>query len=207
MLLRPNKPLLLGLLVSVLSSVSFSAAGHGYVTYPKARQVICNNDGGYWWPEDGSAIPNAACRDAFVETGRYQFQQLNEFATLTEDYNNQQAVESNIPDGSLCSAGSSQKAGMDTVSPEWQKTRITPDNAGNITLTFHATAPHNPHFWKIYLTKPGFNPNTDTLTWSALELIQEHTNVSLSNGNYEMSVSIPEGRTGDAILYTRWQRS
>jgi len=189
-----------------LSAVSLLAHSHGYVTYPKARQVICNNDGGYWWPQDGSGIPNAACREAFLETGIHPFQQLNEFAVLTPDFNNQQAVQRNIPNGTLCAGASPNKAGMNIVSPEWQKTRITPDAQGNITFTFHATAPHAPHFWKFYLTKPGFDPNTETLTWEALELIQEHGNIVAKRGNYEMQIQIPEGRAGDAILYTHWQR-
>jgi len=189
-----------------LSSASYLAHAHGYTTYPSARQQTCKNDGGYWWPTDGSGIPNAACRAAFLESGNHPFQQSNQFAVLTPDFNNQQAVQNNIQDGTLCAAGLPNNAGMDIVSPDWQKTRIALNAEGKFKYTYRATAAHSPHFWKFYLTKPGFNPNTDTLTWDALELIQEHGNIAVDRGHYEMEIQIPAGRSGDAILYTHWQR-
>lgn len=184
---------------------------HGYMDSPKARQAICEAQGGYWWPEDGSNIPNLACRAAFLESGHVQFIQEHEFSVNTADYLNQAAVEANVPNGTLCSAGSQQKRGMNLPSAEWQKTIVKPNAAGTIQVRYRATTPHNPSFWRFYLTKPSFNSATDELTWQDLELVQRYENVDFvvdADGKrfYEMQVSIPQDRVGDAILYSRWQR-
>lgn len=184
---------------------------HGYLDNPKARQAICQAQGGYWWPETGENIPNLACRAAYLATGYVQFIQEHEFSVNVADYNNQAAVIEHVPDGYLCSGGSAEKAGMNLASPHWQKTQVTPDLDNNIAVKFLATTPHNPSFWQFYLSKSDFNPDLDILSWSALELVQSYDNVDDiigSDGNryYEMAVNIPASRSGDAILYTRWQR-
>ena len=191
--------------------VNTTAFGHGYVESPKARQVFCEEQGGYWWPADGSGIPNLACRAAFLDDGYVPFTQSIEFAINITDFFNQQAVEAAIPAGTLCGGGSPQKDGIDIPSPHWQKTNVVPDANGNISVEFLATAPHNPSFWKFYLTNPGFNPATDQLTWDNISLVQEIGNIPFitkSDGRrfYVMDVAIPAGRTGEAVLFTRWQR-
>ena len=187
-------------------------SAHGFTEFPKARQQFCEQQGGYWWPADGSAIPNAACRAAFLDSGHYQFTQKPEFAANVPDYTSQAAVESTVLDGTLCAGGDINKSGMNLPSADWQRSNITPDANGEITVRFRAETPHNPSFWRFYLTKPEFNTAVDVLKWSDLDEVQAHGNIPLSidaNGvrYYEMNVAIPAERSGDAILYTRWQRN
>ncbi|MCY4044031.1 MAG: lytic polysaccharide monooxygenase [Cellvibrionales bacterium] len=186
-------------LLTFFTSLSF---GHGWTDFPKARQTICADDGGYW-STNGEAMPNSACRAALQESGTYPFVQKNEFAANVIDYTNQAAIEAAVPDGTLCSGGSPAKSGMDIPHLDWQKTKMA---SGEHTLRFRATAPHNPSFWRIYLSKPGFHSATDRLAWSDLELIQTYGNISVTNGYYEMQITLPEGREGDAILFVHWQR-
>ena len=192
-----------GLLPAIL--LSSYASGHGWTDYPKARQTICAEDGGYWSPADGSGIPNDACRAAYLESGTYPFTQKNEFAANVDDFHNMDAVKAVVTNNLLCAAGAPSKSGMDTPSAHWQKTRV---KAGEpLQLSFRATAPHNPSFWEIYLSKPEFNSATQKLHWNDLDLIATHGNLPVLPGDYyEMPVTLPAGRTGDAILYVRWQR-
>ncbi|WP_105903783.1 lytic polysaccharide monooxygenase [Vibrio gangliei] len=196
-----------GLGLTLLSSL---AQAHGYLDYPAARQQICDMDGGYWDSYDGSTIPNAACRAAFLESSWTPFVQKPEFSTLVANYNNQAAVEVAIPDGQLCSAGDNAKHGIDLPSPDWQKTKVDLSNNGKITLQYRANTPHNPSFWKVYLSKPSYDSATMPLAWSDLDLIAEFGNLSTVDLNglkyYQMEVTLPTDRTGDAIIYTRWQR-
>lgn len=185
--------------------ISHQAASHGYAEFPPARQVICHNDGGYWSPE-GRDIPNAACKAAFDESGTYPFVQINEYAKLVPDYLNQAAVEAAVRDDLLCSAGSTQKAGMSLASQHWQLTKITPDEGGKIEMVWKATAPHNPSFWKFYLTRDGHDFNS-ALKWEDLEKIYEVGNVPVGpDRKYRINIPMPDGRDGRAILYARWQR-
>ena len=81
----------------LISLFSINSQAHGFMETPKARQAICQAQGGYWWPDDGSAIPNLACRAAFLESGYVQFIQEHEIAINVVDYNNQAAMEIPIP--------------------------------------------------------------------------------------------------------------
>jgi len=206
----------------MLSSVSLSIVvamylpnkgyAHAFMENPKARQSICEAQGGYWWPTDGSNIPNLACRAAFLESGYVQFVQEHEISVNVADYYNQQAVEAAVTDGRLCSAGSYEKRGINLASEHWQKTKVMPNEQSKIQIRFNAKTPHNPSFWKIYLSKPSFDASTDVLRWQDLELVQEHGDIDFikspdGNRYYDMEVSIPANRSGDALLYSRWQRN
>ncbi|MFC3031598.1 lytic polysaccharide monooxygenase [Pseudoalteromonas fenneropenaei] len=199
-------------LLGALLLPQFKVSAHGFMEFPKARQSICEAQGGYWWPDDGSNIPNAACRAAFLVSGYVQFTQEHEFSVNVANYLNQAAVEAAVPNGSLCAAGSHEKRGINTPHADWQKTTVTPNSNGELAIRFRATTPHNPSFWKIYLSKPGFDSATQALGWQDLELINEFGTLEVvkdpdGKRYYDMVVNIPANRSGDAILYTRWQRN
>lgn len=195
------------LLLCMLSLlISLQANSHGYVEYPKARQQICKDDGGYWWPDDGSGIPNTACRAAYLQSGGFMLTQHHEFSANVADYSNIAAVQNVISDGSLCAAGDNKKSGMDIPSADWQRTIIDLSQNQTLTLRFRATTPHNPSFWQIYLSKPSFDATAAPLSWDQLQLIHQQDDVPAEAGYYTLQVPMPADRTGPAVLYTRWQR-
>lgn len=57
----------------------------------------------------------------------------------------------------------------------------------------------------LYVTRQGFNPETQPLTWSSLQLVTK-TGRYASSGQYDIPVSMP-GRTGRHVVYTIWQAS
>lgn len=187
------------------------AQAHGFTQTPKARQAICQAQAGYWWPDDGSGIPNLACRAAFLESGYVPFVQEHEISVNVANYQDMDAVRAGVPDGRLCSAGSAEKQGLDLASPHWQKTTVMPDGNGEILVRFNAQTPHNPSYWQFYLSKPHFNADTDVLKWQDLDLVSEFDDTpfyTAPDGNryYDFQVKIPADREGQALLYTRWQR-
>ncbi|MEW6991763.1 lytic polysaccharide monooxygenase [Colwelliaceae bacterium 6441] len=200
------------LLVGISSSYINQANAHAFTQFPKARQSICQAQGGYWWPADGANIPNLACKAAFLQSGYVPFVQEHEISVNVADYYNQAAVEAAVPDGTLCSAGSAEKSGLNLPSPHWQKTVVKPDADGKLQIRFNAQTPHNPSYWKIYLSNENFNADTDALGWGDVELIAEHGNIDFTvdpDGNryYDMEVTIPKSRAGNAVLFSRWQRN
>lgn len=201
--------------IAIASAVSAAAipqtvSAHGYMDYPPARQEICDSDGGFWDSADGSTIPNTACRAVFWESSWIPFIQKHEFAKLVSDYTNQAAVEEAIPSGALCSGGDPDKAGIDLPLSEWQTTPIDPAANGELTLLYHADTPHNPSFWKIYLSNANYNPASSPLAWSDIDLIAEFDDLPVVVINerkyYQMQVTLPTDRTGNAVLFSRWQR-
>ncbi len=183
-----------------------SAQAHGYVDYPKARQQICKDDGGYWWPADGSGIPNLACRAAYQQSGGYMLTQHHEYSVNVPDYHNQTAVRAAVKNGLLCAGGDSRKAGMDLPSAHWQRTVIDLQTTSQLRVRFRATTPHNPSFWQFYLSNQGFDAAAAPLSWEQLTLIHQQNDVPAVSGYYEIDVPMPKNRSGNAVLYTRWQR-
>ncbi|MGD8110730.1 lytic polysaccharide monooxygenase [Vibrio sp. TRT 17S01] len=187
-------------LVTSLTSINVHA--HGWVEFPSARQNTCYLDGGFWTNE----IPNQACQAAYDISGAYPFVQRSEVAANVPNYRDMAHVKAIVPNGELCSAGDSAKAGLNVTSPHWQRTNITLDANNQIDLVFYGKAPHNPSYWEFYLTKPTYDP-TLPLTWDDLELIDTAGDIAVdAEKRYRMKVTFPAGRSGDAILYTRWQR-
>jgi len=133
-------------LTSLLGSISHQTFAHGYMYSPMARQTFCEQQGGYWWPQDGSNIPNAACRAAFLSSGHFQFVQQHEFSVNTSDFRNLSEVQANIPDGTLCAGGDDNKKGMNLPSAHWQRSEVRPNENGDITVNFFAATPHDPSF-------------------------------------------------------------
>ncbi|MBN2975382.1 chitin-binding protein [Pseudomonas fluorescens] len=190
------------------------ASAHVATDIPVARQLHC-----YIQPDFWSGNPaDVGCKELYRASGTYAGQQWNEVAAFTKDYNDQQAVERVIPNGKLCSAADPQKAGLDRPSANWYKTAMTPKN-GFVEVRISGTAPHVSSIVKIYLSKPGFNPATTALKWSDLDLVHQETvtvartdwgaqppPVSGVSGFFKFNVAIPPGRTGDAILFSRFQR-
>ncbi|WP_159737621.1 lytic polysaccharide monooxygenase [Vibrio atypicus] len=200
MKLNTTLPLLSLSAVAALSS--FNVSAHGWVEFPNARQNICYEDGGFWTNE----IPNQACQAAFELSGAYPFVQRSEVAANVPNYRDMAHVKAIVPNGELCSAGDSAKKGLSIASPHWQRTDVVLDENNQIDLVFFGKAPHNPSYWEFYLTKPTYDA-TQPLTWDDLELIDTAGDIAVDEQKrYRMKVTFPADRTGDATLYTRWQR-
>ena len=194
--------LCLGALGSMAALASMNASAHGWVEYPNARQNICYEDGGIW----NNSIPNAACQAAFDKSGAYPFVQRNEVAALVPGYRDMSQVMATVKDGELCGASDPAKAGLNVPSPHWQKTKLALDGNNRFELVFNATAPHNPSYWEFYLSKPEYD-DTRPLTWADLDLVSTSDNVAVgADKKYRIEVTLPAGREGSAILFTRWQR-
>nr|WP_238930452.1 lytic polysaccharide monooxygenase [Vibrio sp. S9_S30] len=178
------------------------ANAHGWVEYPSARQNTCYMDGGFWV----EAIPNQACQAAFDVSGAFPFVQRSEISANVSKYEDIENVKAVVKDGSLCSAGANSKVGLDVTSPHWQKTSLQLNENNEFELVFYAKTPHDPSYWEVYLSNASYTGDAP-LTWADLDMLVKSDKVVLGEDRrYRLTVKIPEGRTGDAILYTRWQR-
>lgn len=195
------------------------ALAHVATDIPIARQLYCYTQPDFW-----SGNPaDKGCNELNKTSGTHPGQQWNEVAKLIKadegyDYTNQKTVETLIPDGKLCSAANPLMEGLNTPSANWYKTPMTTKN-GVAEVRIVGTAPHVSSIVKIYLSKSSYNPATMPLKWSDLELLHEETvtvartdwgeqppSVGGLQGYFKFNVAIPNGRTGDAVLFTRFQR-
>ncbi|MEV4415553.1 lytic polysaccharide monooxygenase [Catellatospora sp. NPDC049609] len=108
-----------------------------------------------------------------------------------------------IPDGTLCSGGltvGGRYAAMD-VPGRWHAV----DKPNNFTLKLNDPSAHGADYLQVYITRQGFDPVTQRLTWGALELVTQTGRQAPSN-TYTAQVNAGN-RTGRHIVYTIWQAS
>lgn len=227
--LQVNARPLIGCALAAMFLAPSIAWSHGAVDIPISRNLKCYIVGGYWSSEDGSSITDKGCRNAALffstpaERG-YQADQWHQVARLIgivtgyndKDYLNQEIVEKEIPDGTLCSAGDPKLAGYSAPNSDWTKTSVSPKD-GKIRVRLAGTQPHVSSYLEVYISNKEYDPAKTALKWSDLTKLgtQEFATArkdwdplpfnSSMQGFFEMDVNL-QGRTGDAVLFTRWQR-
>ncbi|GHH77570.1 chitin-binding protein [Streptomyces sulfonofaciens] len=108
-----------------------------------------------------------------------------------------------IPDNQLCSAGHTGDGrydSMDTPGP-WKTSRIS----SNFTVDVLDQALHGADYLQVYVTKQGYNAETDALDWGDLQQVAT-TGRYAPASHYTVGVSAP-GRTGHHVVYTIWKAS
>lgn len=211
---------MIAMLASAIIAHAPQALAHGAVGVPISRQYQCRLEGNYWG--NPSQVPSADCRQAYIEGGAssggaWPFQQWNELSANPEGWGNDpEELEKAVPDGLLCAAGDPRKAGLDRAPANlWRKTRITPKD-GKIDVVWENTQAHNPARMRIYISKSSYDASRP-LRWSDLQKIYDEPAPAPipSHGEghlpgtttfYALRVPVPAGRTGDAVLYSYWQR-
>lgn len=170
---------------------------HGSMETPLSRIYNCRLEN----PENPKS---EACRAAVAAGGT---QALYDWNSVRQGSANgeHRAI---IPDGQLCSGGSSTFRGLDLARNDWVTTPISADAAGNFEFIYHATAPHATRSMEFYVTRDGYDP-TDSLAWSDLESqpFCTTTAVALQNQRYHMNCPLPQGKSGKHVIYHIWQRS
>ncbi|MEJ2858021.1 MULTISPECIES: lytic polysaccharide monooxygenase auxiliary activity family 9 protein [unclassified Saccharothrix] len=108
-----------------------------------------------------------------------------------------------LPNGQLCSGGLAEGGryrALDAVGP-WQ----TATKPRQFTLTITDQARHGADYLRIYITRQGFDPATQPLGWSNLELVAS-TGRYPTTGLYQAQVNAGT-RTGRHVVFTIWQAS
>jgi chitin-binding protein len=162
------------------------ASAHGDLADPPGRTTVChllNRD----------AAPCAAAWRANPQA-LYDWMEVNlgDVAGRHRD---------RIPDGHLCSAGRAKYAAFDAPGADWPATPIQP---GRQTFAYNAVAPHATQYFRLYLTKEGWD-DAQALRWDDLELIHD-SGRRPAEAAPRFAVDVP-ARTGHQLLYLVWQRS
>ncbi len=194
------------LLAFVFVSQPTPAAAHGVAMMPGSRTYLCYKNG---QQSGGDLNPsNAACKAAVASAGTTPL--YNWFAVL--DSNAGGKGQGYVPDGKICSAGDKSPYNFspyNAARSDWPKTHLT--SGSSIQIQYSNWAAH-PGDFRVYLTHQGWSPTTP-LAWGDMDLIQTVTNPPASGsagqdgGHYYWDLSLPSGRSGDALLFIQWVRS
>lgn len=182
------------------------ADAHGSAIDPPSRHYGCATR---WvdWLNPAMKVQDPMCWQAY---------QANPAAMWTwngliqDNVNNDH--QARVPDGQLCGGGDDTYAALDNPGL-WRAQNVN----NTFSWTMHDQARHGSAYIRVYVTKQGFNPVTQRLRWSDLELVKDtgafpdsgwptRPNDPLLNGvDYgPFQISAP-GRTGRHIVYAVWR--
>ncbi|MEV5346899.1 lytic polysaccharide monooxygenase auxiliary activity family 9 protein [Streptomyces achromogenes] len=188
---------LVGVLISLITWGG-TASAHGSVVDPASRNYGC-------WQRWGSDFQNPAM--AQQDPMCWQAWQANPNAMWNWNglYRNGSAgnFQAVIPNGQLCSGGQTESGrynSLDAVGP-WKTTDI----GSNFTVKLNDQASHGADYFLVYVTRQGFDPTTQPLTWQDLQLVTK-TGKYAPSQTYSIPVST-SGYTGRHVVYTIWQAS
>ncbi|MFW6691163.1 lytic polysaccharide monooxygenase [Streptomyces sp. MAR4 CNX-425] len=172
------------------------AGAHGTTIYPETRNYGCLQR----W---GSSQPNEAedpmCYRVYQENANAITAWKAVYANNTGD--NYQQV---IPDGQICSAGGQGETDyspLDHPGP-WRATGISP----YFTVDVYDEARHGADWLQIYVTKQGYDPTSQPLRWSDLELVKTTGSYPGGSAHYVTDTSA-SGRSGHHVVLTVWKAS
>lgn len=179
---------------------------HGTVSDPVSRVRAI-------YLEGPDSPDTQAAQAAIALAGASQYYTWNQVSQNVPNYNDaifNTSYASVIPDGKLASGNNVGPSGlnfsgMDLVSNDWDWPATTM-TAGAYTINWLATAPHDPSFFKVWITKADYDHKTP-LAWGKLEFLGkfDQTQYAKDGLNYQIPVTIP-ARTGRHVLYVAWQR-
>jgi len=102
--------------------------------------------------------------------------------------------------GQLCSNGLSRNDSLN-VPGAWRTTQLS----RNFTVKLYDQASHGADFFRVYVSKNGFNPQTQRLGWGNLDLVTTTGRFApAQNISFNVSTS---GYTGQHIVFFIWQAS
>ena len=199
-------------LAAVLLAVTFvmvvpsSASAHGSVAGPVSRNYGCWQRWGSNWQATEMATQDPMC---------YQAWQADPNAMWNWNGLYREGVAGNhqgaIADGQLCSAGRTGDGrynSMDTVG-DWKASSV----GQSFNVRLFDQAGHGADYVRVYVSRQGYDPLTQPLKWSDLQLASQIGNTPVGQwtpvtGGQEVSLPVSlSGRTGRAVVYTIWQAS
>ncbi len=193
---RPVQVLVvLAALVASLLPWSGAAQAHGTIVNPASRAYQC-------WQSWGSQHMNPAmqqqdpqCWNAFQTNPDTMW---NWMSALRDGLGAQ--FQAKTPDGQLCSNGLTRNNSLNQPG-NWRKTNVS----RNFTVQLYDQASHGADYFKVYVSKQGFNPATQSLGWGNLDYItQTGKYAPAQNISFNVNTS---GYTGHHILFVIWQAS
>jgi chitin-binding protein len=178
--------------------VTGTASAHGSVSDPPARQYSCYQRWASNWQAPEMATQDPMCHQAW-QTDAGAMWNWNGLFREGVRGNHQGA----IPDGQLCSAGLTHNGryrALDTPG-RWHAV----DRPSSFRLNLLDQSSHGADYIRVYATRQGFDPTTQRLRWSDLELVGQTGRIPTGTTT-TVDVNAP-GRTGRHVLYTVWQAS
>ncbi|MGC7098733.1 lytic polysaccharide monooxygenase auxiliary activity family 9 protein [Amycolatopsis lurida] len=172
-----------------------TASAHGTIVGPATRAYQCWQDWGSQHTNPAMQQQDPMCYQAYQANADTMW---NWMSALRDGLGGQ--FQAKTPDGQLCSNALSRNNSLNTPGP-WKATNV----GSSFQMHLYDQASHGADYIRVYVSKQGFNPATQTLGWGNLDFITQ-------TGKYPPAKDIKfnvqtSGYTGNHIVFTIWQAS
>jgi lytic cellulose monooxygenase (C4-dehydrogenating) len=194
---RPAIRALVVLFAMVASMLPFTgpAQAHGTIINPMSRAYQCWKTWGSQHMNPAMQTQDPMCWQAFQANPDTMW---NWMSALRDGLGGQ--FQAQTPDGTLCSNNLSRNNSLNNLGA-WKQTPLS----RNFTVQLYDQASHGADYFRVYVSKQGFNPATTRLGWGNLDFItQTGRYAPAQNISFNISTS---GYTGHHILFVIWQAS
>ncbi len=186
--------LLLAMMVGMLPWTGVAQA-HGTIINPASRAYQC-------WTAWGNNHTNPAmqqqdpmCWNAFQANPDTMW---NWMSALRDGLGGQ--FQARTPDGQLCSNALSRNDSLNQPGA-WRASNVS----SNFTVQLYDQASHGADYFRVYVSKNGYNPASQRLGWGNLDFITQTGRYAPAN-NISFNIST-SGYTGKHVLFVIWQAS
>jgi chitin-binding protein len=186
--------LVIALLTCVFVGVP-AASAHGTIVSPRTRAYQCWQDWGNQHTNPAMQQQDPMCYQAFQANADTMW---NWMSALRDGLKGN--FQGATPDGQLCSNALSRNNSLNTPGP-WRTSTI----GANFSMHLYDQASHGADYFRVYVSKNGFDPTTQRLGWGNLDFITQ-------TGRYAPAKDITfdvktSGYTGHHVVFTIWQAS
>ncbi|HEX6342503.1 lytic polysaccharide monooxygenase [Umezawaea sp.] len=189
----------IALVITVLASIFVwtpTASAHGTIVGPSTRAYQC-------WQTWGSQHTNPAmqqqdpmCWQAFQANADTMW---NWMSALRDGLGGN--FQGATPDGQLCSNALSRNNSLNTPG-RWKTTNL----GSNFSMHLYDQASHGADYFKVYISKNGFDPTTQRLGWGNLDYIMQTGRYAPAK-DITFNVQTNGSYRGHHIVFTIWQAS
>nr|WP_245743777.1 lytic polysaccharide monooxygenase [Lentzea fradiae] len=173
-----------------------TASAHGTIVGPPTRAYQCWKDWGHQHMNPAMQQQDPMCYQAFQANADTMW---NWMSALRDGLRGN--FQGATPDGQLCSNALSRNNSLNTPGA-WKTTTV----GANFTMQLHDQASHGADYFKVYVSKNGFDPKTQRLGWGDLDFITQTGRYAPSQ-NISFNVQTNGSYRGHHIVFTIWQAS
>ncbi|SCL49174.1 lytic polysaccharide monooxygenase auxiliary activity family 9 protein [Micromonospora yangpuensis] len=171
------------------------AQAHGTIVGPATRAYQCWQTWGSRHMDPAMQQQDPMCYRAFQANPDTMW---NWMSALRDGLGGQ--FQARTPDGQLCSNGLTRNDSLNQPGA-WKTSNL----GRNFSIQLYDQASHGADYFRVYVSKQGFNPATQRLGWGNLDFItQTGRYAPAQNISFNVSTS---GYTGHHIVFVIWQAS
>jgi predicted carbohydrate-binding protein with CBM5 and CBM33 domain len=173
-----------------------TASAHGTIVSPATRAYQCWQTWGTHHQDPAMQQQDPMCWQAFQANADTMW---NWMSALRDGLHGD--FQGLTPDGQLCSNALTRNNSLNTPG-QWKTSTL----GGSFAMHLYDQASHGADYFRVYVSKNGFDPTTQRLGWGNLDFITQTGRYAPAK-DITFNVQTPGAYRGRHVVFTIWQAS